>query len=205
MALCGQVWWNLLRCPRPGWGQVRAVAVTSRIAYLVTGNPGSGKSTLAHELSSRELVAIDPDHDPDLSYWEDAAGTRTMPADGPNDPDQEWLESHRWVWSRVRMEERIAEHVGPVFVRGIAMNLDQFLEMFDRVFLLRIDEGTQEARLVAHDTQSPPGRNEAERDQIRKGRAIFEAHLLTVGAIALNGAAPIAEIADELLALVTSN
>jgi hypothetical protein len=174
-------------------------------AYLVTGNPGSGKSTLAHELSSRELVAIDPDYDPELSYWEDAAGTKTMLADGPSDPDQEWLESHHWVWSRARMEERIAEHVGPVFVCGIATNLDQFLEMFDSVFLLRIDEGTQEARLVAHDTQNPPGRNEAERDQIRKGRAVFEAHLLTVGAVPLNGAAPSEEIADELLALVAPN
>jgi hypothetical protein len=70
------------------------------------------------------------------------------------------------------MEERIAEHVGPVFVCGIATNLDQFLEMFERVFLLRIDEGTQEARLVANDTESPPGRNEAERDQIRKRHPI---------------------------------
>lgn len=128
-----------------------------------------------------------------------------MLADGPSDPHREWLESHHWVWSRARMAERIAEHAGRVFVCGIATNLDQFLEMFDGVFLLRIDEGTQEARLIAHDTQSPPGRNEAERDQIRRGRALFEAHLLTVGAVAPNGAAPIEQIANELLALVAPN
>jgi hypothetical protein len=174
-------------------------------AYLVTGNPGSGKSTLAHELSSREFVAIDPDYDPELSYWEDAAGTRTMLADGPSDPDHKWLESHHWLRRRARMEERIAEHVGPAFVCGIATNLDRFLEIFERVFLLRIDERTQEARLVAHDEENPPGRNEAERDQIRKGRVSFEEHLLIVGAVPLNGAAPSGEIADELLALVAPN
>jgi len=39
-------------------------------AYLVTGNPGSGKSTVAEELRVRGITAIDPDYDPDLSYWE---------------------------------------------------------------------------------------------------------------------------------------
>src|SRR6266581_2605889 len=40
-------------------------------AFLVTGNPGSGKTTLAAELARRGLVAIDPDYDAELSYWED--------------------------------------------------------------------------------------------------------------------------------------
>jgi hypothetical protein len=88
------------------------------------------------------------------------------------------------------MEARIAEHVGPFLVCGIATNLDQFPEMFYSVFLLRIDEGTQEARLLAHDTENPPGRNDAERDQIRKGRAKFEVHLLTVGAVPVNKRGP---------------
>jgi hypothetical protein len=52
-------------------------------AFLVTGNPGSGKSALADELARRGWPAIDPDHDRELSHWEDAAG---RPAGGPPSP-----------------------------------------------------------------------------------------------------------------------
>jgi hypothetical protein len=101
-------------------------------AFLVTGNPGSGKSALAHELARRGVRAIDPDDDPELAYSQDAAGRR---ADPPQSPDEDWLRSHRWVWSRSRLEKVLAGHKGPVFVCGIARNQDELLDLFDRVFL----------------------------------------------------------------------
>jgi hypothetical protein len=143
--------------------------------------------------------AIDPDDDPELAYWEDAAGSRVS---GPERPDGQWLGSHRWVWSRSRMQQVLAGHDRAVFVCGIARNQDELLDLFDRVFLLRIDGPTQEARLAADDALHPPGRSEAGRQEIRDGRAAFEAQLLGNGAIALDGTAPSAVVADELLALV---
>jgi len=56
-------------------------------------------------LARHGLRAIDPDHDPELSHWEDAAG---HPPGGPQRPDKEWLASHRWVWNRSRMEQILA-------------------------------------------------------------------------------------------------
>lgn len=168
-------------------------------AFLITGNPGSGKSALARELGRRGLRAIDPDDDPRLAYSLDAAGHR---ADPPQHPDEEWLRSHRWVWSRSGLTEALAQYDEPVFVCGIARNQDELLDLFDRVFLLRIDEPTQEARLKAHDALHPPGRSEAGRQEIRDGRAVFEAQALRHGAIALDGTAPTAVVAGELLALV---
>jgi hypothetical protein len=170
-------------------------------AFLVTGDPGSGKSTLARELTRRGVRAIDPDDDPELAYSEDAAGHR---ADRPQSPDEEWLRSHRWVWSRSRLEEVLAGYREPVFVCGIARNQDELLDLFGRVFLLRIDGPTQEARLVAHDAFHPPGRSEAGRQEIRDGRTAFEAQMLKHGAIALDGTAPTTLVADELLALVAA-
>ncbi|HEX4254041.1 MAG TPA: hypothetical protein VH089_03070 [Streptosporangiaceae bacterium] len=170
-------------------------------AFLVTGNPGSGKSALAHELSRRGLRAIDPDDDPELSYSEDLVGRRAVQ---PQKPDEQWLRSHRWVWSRFRLEAVLAGQSEPVFVCGIARNQDQLLDLFGRVFLLRIDAPTQEARLLAHDALHPPGRSEAGRQEIRDGRTAFEAQMLKHGAIALDGTAPTERIADELLALVVA-
>jgi hypothetical protein len=170
-------------------------------SFLVTGNPGSGKSALADELARRGWPAIDPDYDRELSHWEDANGD---PVDGPRSPDEQWLRSHRWVWSRSRMEEALARHDGAAFVCGIARNLDQLLDLFDGVFLLQIDERTQEDRLIAHDAVHPPGRSEAGRQEIREGRAVFQVQMLKLGATALDGTAPTASLADQLLALVAA-
>ena len=170
-------------------------------AFLVTGNPGSGKSTLAHELARRGLATIDPDYDPALSYWEDDTGNRVSRAEGPAAPDEQWLGAHRWVWNRSRLQDLLTQQPGPVFVCGIALNIEHVLDLFDRLFLLRIDADTQEERLLAYDTSHPPGRTEAGRQQIRDGRPVFEAQMLKLGAIALDGTASMSAVADQLLAL----
>ena len=165
--------------------------------FLITGNPGSGKSTLAAELSRRGLVAMDTD---DLAFWEGSSG---LPVDKPPDADNGWLLAHRWVWSRARIEEAIAAASdgggGPMFFCGIARNQDQMLDLFEQVFLLRIDEDTQIARLAR---ATSPLRTEAVRRQIREGRAVFEAHMLARGAIPLDGTASPAVLADSLLAFL---
>jgi hypothetical protein len=170
-------------------------------AFLVTGNPGSGKSALANELARRGWPAIDPDYDREFSYREDAAG---RPIGGPRSPGEQWLRSHRWVWSRSGMEEALARHGRAAFVCGIARNLDQLLDLFDGVFLLQIDERTQEDRLIAHDAVHPPGRSEAGRQEIREGRAEFQAQMLKIGGTALDGIARTASLADQILALVAA-
>src|SRR5919202_5036251 len=113
-------------------------------AFLVTGNPGSGKTTLAAELVRRGLVAIDPDYDAELSYWEDDAGTQTLKADGPSQPDEQWLRTHHWVWSRSRLQDIVRQHKAPVFVCGIALNIHRVVDLFEHIFLLHINVDTQE-------------------------------------------------------------
>jgi hypothetical protein len=189
-------------CNPGSWATGRRCSSGYRSAFLVTGNPGSGKTALAAELARRGFVAIDPDYDAQLSYWEDDAGTCTLKADGPAEPDEHWLRTHHWVWSRPRLQEILKEARAPIFVCGIALNIRDTVDLFERIFLLRIDAGTQEQRLLAYDAQNSPGRNEATRQQIREGRPIFEAQMLQLGAIALDGTAPTAIVADQLLGFV---
>jgi hypothetical protein len=162
-------------------------------AFLITGNPGTGKSTLAAELSRRGHVAIDAD---DLASWEDSAGT---PVEPPPAADVSWTLAHRWVWNRSRLETALGDTAGPVFVCGIARNQEDMLDLFERVFLLMIEAGAQDARLAR---ATSPDRTEAVKQQIRDGRPVFQAQMLAAGATTLDATAPTEVLADAVLAAV---
>jgi hypothetical protein len=165
-------------------------------AYLITGNPRSGKSTLAAELSRRGLIAVDAD---DLAFWEDSAAVRV---DQPPDPDDDWRLAHRWVWSRARLEQCIAassSDAGRMFLCGIARNQTEMLDLFEQVFLLVIDDETQMTRLESPARTTSPARTEAIKQQIREGRPVFQAQMLSRGAIPLDGTASPKVLADCLL------
>jgi adenylate kinase family enzyme len=161
-------------------------------AYLITGNPGSGKSTLVAELSRRGLTAIDAD---DLAFWADSTGVQV---DQPADADDGWRLAHRWVWSRSRMLPAITA-ASSMFVCGIARNQAEMLDLFDKVFLLVIDEDTQNSRIAHSSRTASPDRTDAMKQQIRDGRATFQAEMLARGAIPLDGTATSKVIADRLL------
>jgi hypothetical protein len=82
-------------------------------------------------------------------------------------------------------------------------NLADVIDLFQRVFLLRIDADTQEERLTAYDLSNAPGRNAAGRQQIREGRPIFVAEMRALGAIAIDANGSTQIVADQLLLLLT--
>ncbi|WP_250005660.1 hypothetical protein [Actinoplanes sp. M2I2] len=165
-------------------------------AFLITGNPGSGKSTLAAELSRRGQVAIDAD---DLASWEDDSG---VAVESPGPVGEAWQLAHRWVWVRARLEAAFAAHEGSaeaVFVCGIAQNQDEMLDLFERLFLLVIDSAAQEERLARATSAQ---RTEGVKQQIRDGRPGFQARMLALGAVPLDGTASPSVLADAVLASV---
>jgi gluconate kinase len=162
-------------------------------AILITGNPGSGKTSLAAELAERGHAVIDAD---DIAGWETTSG---VPVSQPVAASDEWLLSHRWVWSRSRVEAVIAERSSadrPFFVCGIAINQRDMLDLFDHVFLLTLDHETQIERLNA---PSNAHRTVAMRAQILDGRPVFEAQMQAAGAIALDGRLPSSTLASQIL------
>jgi hypothetical protein len=137
----------------------------------------------------------------DLAGWETTSGTPVIqPVPTPDD----WWLTHRWVWTRSRIEEVIRERTSAtqnLFVCGIATNQRDLLDLFDLIFLLRLDPETQIERL---DAPANAHRNAAERTQILDGRPIFEAEMQAAGAIALDGRRPTSILASRILNDVAS-
>jgi hypothetical protein len=162
-------------------------------AFLVTVNPVSGKTTVASELTRRGFAALDTD---EVAGWETSEG---LAVGQPEDPTDEWLQKHRWVWRRSRLKDAIQARTiagRPVFLCGIAVNQREMLDCFELVFLLTLDDTTQLARL---DTAANAHRNAAQRAQIIRGRPVFEQEMKAAGAFVLDGRQPTSRIADRIL------
>jgi hypothetical protein len=120
----------------------------------------------------------------------------------PPQVNQSWQLAHRWVWNRAQLEVAIAaadDTTGLLFVCGIALNQDQMLDLFEHVFVLVIEADTQDDRLAR---ATSPHRTEGVKQQIRDGRAVFQARMLAAGALPLDPNASPAALADTVLALV---
>ena len=160
---------------------------------LITGNPGSGKTAVSQELGRRGRAVLDAD---EIAHHETHAG---VPADTLEEPTREWLAGHRWVWGRGRLQRAITERApreGHLFVCGIAMDLEELLDLFDVVFLLSLDAVTQVSRL---DAPSNAHRNAAQRQEIIDGLPIFEQQMRALGAVVIDARSPTHQVAERIL------
>ncbi len=152
-----------------------------------------GCPPVATELTRLGFNAVDTD---EIAGWETSSGVQVS---RPEHATNEWLLSHRWVWSRARMEEAIrarADAGQHIFFCGIAMNQRDMIDLFEMVFLLSLDHETQLERL---NTPANAHRNEALRAEILEGRPIFEQEMRSVGAVILDARQSTSALASRIL------
>lgn len=154
--------------------------------YLVEGVSCAGKTSVATELERRGHHVVHGDRV--LAYQGD-------PVTGEPLPGHEH-EHHVWDVSRVR--SIVADHGTPAtYFCGGSRNFAAFIDLFDEVFVLELDEATLRARLAARPSDEY-GVSPAEREVVL--RAHRKRADLPDG-VAVDATRPLAEVVDEILGL----
>lgn len=164
--------------------------------YLVEGGSGVGKTSVAEELERRGYHVVHGDRV--LAYHGDPQTGEPIDKN-PFETEAENIRWRydRWIWPVERVRALIADQTHPVtFFCGHSANSDQFIDLFDAVFVLRVDVATLDGRLAGR-LDDEFGGKPIERD--------FVVHLHETGyalptdAVTIDSTPPVAQVVDTIL------
>jgi gluconate kinase len=161
---------------------------------LIAGATGAGKSTIARELTNLGYTAYDSDNVSGLTRWEDKNGN---PVERLDNPPADWFDHHNWNWNRQKMQELLTSYE-TAFVCGSSSNMRDLFDLFDKIFLLRIDEPTLRDRL-ANRTSNDFGKHPHELVSILSWFDWFQKDLADRGAVVIDATQPVAQVVNQIL------
>jgi broad-specificity NMP kinase len=158
--------------------------------YFITGRPGTGKSSVIRNLQNRGFTAYNTDELDDVTKLENGQTGEVVPwPDSPVD----WGR-YRWNWQEAELKKLLASS-GTVFVGAIVGNQEQYLSLFDKVFVLIIDSASLEQRLKQHEHN----RTSEENARILLNHETKQELLIKHGLIPLSSAEPLDKVVDKIL------
>lgn len=164
--------------------------------YLIEGVSGSGKTTVAEELQRRGHQVIHGDRQ--FAYYGDPDSGEPLqwPADKSEKDTMEWGYQH-WIWPLEKVRRLIADQRDAMtFFCGGSRNRHRFIDMFDKVFVLEVDPGTLNRRLITR-PEDVFGGKPIERElalRLQETRADVPAN-----AVSIDATSPITRVVDEIL------
>jgi len=165
--------------------------------YYITGVCGTGKSTIAEELNKRGILAIDQDSK-EYGFCNWKHNQTKEKVEFEYGIGKEFLEAHDWYCDIEKLKETLNSIEGIVFVCGVTANQDQYLDLFDKVFLLQCPVEVFTKRIDTRDTNHF-GKHISEKEHILDWYQELEERLINKGAIVINSDAPVNAIADVIL------
>lgn len=154
------------------------------IRILITGMSGTGKSTLTEHLAARGHHAVDLDSH-DYSEYRDLG------------------EGEEWVWREDRVQHLLDTEDAPaLFVSGCARNMPNFYPRFEHIVLLAAPPDILIERLNAR-TTNPYGKTVEQQAEVLHNQRTIEPLLRTRATLELDATAPLEELVEKLVALVS--
>ncbi|MAU12640.1 MAG: nucleoside kinase [Anaerolineaceae bacterium] len=162
--------------------------------YLIEGVSGTGKTSVCHELIRRGYAAINGDRE--LAYQGDPTTGGKIEDFGPGTLSPQMIhEQHMWDVDKVRQLAANQDDDATFFCGG-SRNFEQFIDVFDEVFILDVDVETLNQRLDNRDDDDW-GKRQSERDLILRLHATKED--VPQNGIVIDATQPLVRVVDEIL------
>jgi broad-specificity NMP kinase len=158
--------------------------------YLIEGVSGTGKTSVCHELCRRGYTAFNGDRD--------LRRGKNKPNGDPltEYPSAEMRHANNF-WDVEKVRQLAADQTTEAsFFCGGTRNLDEFIDVFDKVFILDVDVETLNYRLDTRENDDW-GKSKEERELILRLHATKED--LPSGAIVIDATQPLVKVVDEII------
>ena len=165
---------------------------------FITGISGSGKSTVQGELTRRGFEAYDTDEH-EIAQWQNRLTGAITPLVAEEHRTPEFLAQNDWRADPERVRH-LADHGAQrtVFLCGSVGNEDEVWPLFDRVFVLSIDEPTMRHRLLTR-TSHDFGTKPHELAMLVAWRSAIDEHYQRAGAILIDASGNPKVVVDGIL------
>lgn len=165
--------------------------------YLIEGVSGTGKTSVCHELIRRGYAAINADRE--LAYQGDPTTGEKIEDFGPVPLSPQLIhEQHMWDVDTVRHLAANQDDDATFFCGG-SRNFDQFIDVFDEVFVLDVDVETLNQRLDNR-PDDDWGKRQSERDLILRLHATKED--VPQNGIIIDATQSLASVVDDILSYI---
>jgi broad-specificity NMP kinase len=158
--------------------------------YLIEGVSGTGKTSVCHELRRRGYAALNSDRDL-RQHTDPVTGERLITFSSA----QSRHAGNLWDVEKVR-QLAASQDDEVTFFCGGSRNFNEFIDLFDEVFILDVDAETLNERLEDR-ADDDWGKNKDERELILRLHATKED--LPGNGIVIDATQPLPSVVDEIL------
>jgi dephospho-CoA kinase len=171
----------------------KAIRTLGKRNYLIEGVSGTGKTSVCHELRRRGYAALNSDRDL-RQHTDPTTGERLITFSSPEIRHA----SNLWDVEKVR---RLAANQDDevTFFCGGSRNFNEFIDVFDKVFVLDVDVDTLNERLDNR-PDDDWGKSRSERELILRLHATKED--IPKNGIVIDATQPLVSVVDEILSHV---
>lgn len=171
-------------------------------SILITGVAGTGKSTVSAALTALGYKAFNIEEIDELFEMFDKRTGK--PFEDFDFNDLESVKQHDWLCDKSKLQQLIRKNSNGVnYYCGTASNLDDLLPLFDKVFLLTVNDAILHERLSTR-TSNDFGRTPEIQQWVSSWKKASEDHLVEEGAILIDASRPLSEVVNDIVERSTS-
>ena len=165
----------------------------------ITGVSGTGKTTISKELKKRGITSFDVETIPGFCRWRNKeTGKRAQYKPGIG---KDWINAHEWICDLEKLKGFLKKQKGDIVAVGITANQNDYLDLFDKVFLLYCSEKTLIHRLKNREGNEF-AKDSAEQEQVLNWYKDFQEKAIKRGAMPINTEGDISDVVDKVISKI---